>query len=145
MGKSSSINSNNNVLQFPCGAAMSHPNINNPGLGPDCRQGETGVTSQTHGGKIPQNKTPMHVQEVRVSKPLFFGSNLPARVIKEARRNIDEAFEKQRRENEEEKGETFEKSSMLERYTPRIGQLSPEIRNLVSAIRCYGSGMNILP
>jgi len=143
--KSSSINSNNNVLQFPCGAAMSHPNINNPGLGPDCRQGETGVTSQTHGGKIPQNKTPMHVQEVRVSKPLFFGTNLPARVMKEARRNIDEAFEKQRREHEEEKGETFEKSSTLERYTPRIGQLSPEIRNLVSAIRCYGSGMNILP
>ena len=144
--KSSSNNSNGNVLQFPCGAAMSHPSINNPCFGPDDGQGGTDVTSsQMYGGKIPQNKTPMHVQEVRVSKPLFFGSNLPPRVMEEARRIVDEAVEGQRREYEEKKGEEHEEVSSSESYTPSIGQLSPGIRNFVSAIRCYGSGMDILP
>jgi hypothetical protein len=145
--KSSSNNSNGNVLQFPCGAAMSHPSINNPCFGPDGGQGGTDVTSsQTHGGKIPLNKTPMHVQEVRVSKPLFFGSNLPPRVMEEARRIVDEAVEGQRREYEEQKGEEHDDEvSSSESYTPSIGQLSPGIRNFVSAIRCYGSDMDIVP
>ncbi|VEU36301.1 unnamed protein product [Pseudo-nitzschia multistriata] len=156
----SNIN-NSNLLQFPCGAAMNNPNMmnnsNNPlfsGVGltatmnSQAANGSGTAAAATNAqnranlqfGQFPSNKSPMHVQQVHLPRPLFFGPNLPPRVLREAKKIMDEALDKQRRQFEE-KQDNNEGIP----YTPRLGQLPPGVRNLVSAIRCYGFGLDLFP
>ena len=140
-------NYDNNFLQFPCGAAMNNPNMmNNDNPGGDTKAGGA-IQSDTaacgnihpHFGQIPPNKTPMHVQEVRLQRPLFFGPYLPPRVLNEAKQIVDQALQDQWRKHKESKDQ--KEGS----YTPRLGHLPSGVRNLVSAIKCYGFGLDLLP
>ncbi len=119
-------------MQFPCGAAMQNPNRN----GKENKRPSTATSSSgdahPHFGQIPL-KSPMHAQEVLLQRPLFFGPNLPPRVLEEAKQIVDEALNDQ-----------HQKYSGESDFTPRIGQLPPGVRNLISAIKCYGFGMDIL-
>jgi len=157
---------NNNFLQYPCGAALNNPNMmNNDALfgGIDAAANTTGRSGKvntsgatgastvakesscnsniiSHFGQIPQNKTPMHAQKVQLERPLFFGPHLPPRVIKEAQRIVDEAIRCQWQKEME-----LSKKEDNKSFTPRVGQLPSGVRNLVSAIRCYGFGLDIVP
>ena len=103
--------------------------------------------SSPYFGQIPPNKTPMHAQEVALQRPLFFGPNLPPRVIDEAKRIVDKALKDQWQKHEEEQQQRLEPTighSDNNAYTPRLGQLPSGVRNLVSAIQCYGFGLDII-
>ncbi len=63
-------------------------------------------------------RTPMHTQQMLLPKPLFFGCQLPPRVVKEAR-EIVQSF-------------------------PADRPYPPEVRNLLSAIKAYGHGLDLL-
>ena len=107
----------------------------------------TNNVSSPYFGQIPPNKTPMHAQEVVLQRPLFFGPNLPPRVIDEAKRIVDKALKDQWQKHEEEQQSTVGNSnsnSNNNAYTPRLGQLPSGVRNLVSAIQCYGFGLDII-
>ena len=172
-GRSGFPNSNKNTgdsnfLQFPCGAAISNPNAllhedfgdTNVSSPSSAQRGGLSVggqnvihTNNDHNantaadsntmhplfGQIPPNKTPMHAQEVLLQRPLFFGPHLPPRVVEEAKKIVDDALQDQWRNHQE------GSSSEHQEFIPKIGQLSPGVRNLVSAIRCYGFGLDIMP
>jgi hypothetical protein len=70
-------------------------------------------------------RTPMHLQQVYLPRPLFFGASIPPRVVEECRSIVAQAVEN-------DKG-------------GKMTQLPPDIRNLVSVIRTYGNGISILP
>eukprot|EP00536_Pseudo-nitzschia_multiseries_P017308 jgi/Psemu1/248066/estExt_Genewise1.C_14790007 len=72
----------------------------------------------------------MHVQEVHLARPLFFGPQLPPRVLREAR-------DIQQQQQQSDGG------SPPKQYVPRLGQLPSGVRNMVSAIRCYGFGADV--
>lgn len=63
-------------------------------------------------------RTPMHSQLVHLQKPLFFGHKLPPRVIDEAKEIVDKC--------------------------PKDRPFPPEVQNLISAIRTYGHGYDLL-
>ena len=53
-------------------------------------------SSHRNSNKIPTNKTPMHTQKVILPRPLFFGPNIPPRVVKEAKRIVEAAIADQK-------------------------------------------------
>jgi hypothetical protein len=117
------------------------------------------------------NGTPMHVQQVFIPRPLFFGSILPPRVLDEARTIVKNALlaEEENATNQR-RGRVVAaagKDAWLERpsnhhHFPRkspderqqqqtrkkpikISRLKPEVRNLISCLHTYGHGISILP
>eukprot|EP00535_Pseudo-nitzschia_heimii_P008056 CAMPEP_0197181318 /NCGR_PEP_ID=MMETSP1423-20130617/5641_1 /TAXON_ID=476441 /ORGANISM="Pseudo-nitzschia heimii, Strain UNC1101" /LENGTH=3706 /DNA_ID=CAMNT_0042631551 /DNA_START=249 /DNA_END=11369 /DNA_ORIENTATION=- len=141
-------------LQFPCGAAINNPNMmdgdnrSGDGKARGAIQGDAAASGNInpHFGQIPPNKTPMHAQKIRLQRPLFFGPYLPPRVMNEAKQIVDEALRDQWRKHKEscEQREGYPDSNP-QAYTPRLGQLPSGVRNLVSAIKCYGFGLDLLP
>lgn len=127
---------NANFLQFPCGAAMNQTPQGGSIPGDGTAMGNDNNAPLF--GQIPAHKTPMHAQEVRLERPLFFGPYLPPRVLEEATKIVEDALTEQW-----EKHQTSSTSS--KEFTPRVGQLPPGVRNLVSAIQCYGFGLDIVP
>lgn len=78
------------------------------------------AASQTQPEAFPKlaPRTPMHIQQVHLPKPLFFGCQLPPRVVKEAREIV--------------------------RNCRKDKPFPPEVRNLLSAIRTHGHGLDLL-
>eukprot|EP00934_Nitzschia_sp_Nitz4_P007743 Nitzschia sp. Nitz4//scaffold22_size323478//75040//86490//NITZ4_000513-RA/size323478-snap-gene-0.540-mRNA-1//-1//CDS//3329542953//7733//frame0 len=76
--------------------------------------------TQTSTKELPKAapRTPMHAQRVYLHKPLFFGHTLPPRVVNEAK-------------------------AILQRQ-PTDKPFAPEVRNMLSVIRTYGHGLDLL-
>ncbi|KAL3906984.1 MAG: hypothetical protein SGARI_003752, partial [Bacillariaceae sp.] len=108
------------------------------------------TTNPNQAGNNPRNikmphKTPMHTQKVTLPRPLFFGPNLPPRVIREAKAIVSDAVAEQREVlRQAQQTAEMDGSNRKPSLTPKIGQLAPPVRNLVSAIQCYGYGIDIL-
>ncbi|KAL3925234.1 MAG: hypothetical protein SGILL_000547 [Bacillariaceae sp.] len=149
---------NNNSRRVSSGAALQNA-AQFPGIAASSSFGTfaNGSTAANHGQgthmtniKMPK-KTPMHSQKVILPRPLFFGSNLPPRVLKEARTVVTNAVAEQQAilqqaaQQTTDQKPTEDASSSTRSKTPRIGQLTPPVRNLVSAIQTYGCGIDILP
>jgi len=64
------------------------------------------------------SRTPMHSQQLQLPKSLFFGHELPPRVIKEARDILNSC--------------------------PKDRPFPPDVKNLISTIRAYGHGFDLL-
>jgi len=79
---------------------------------------------------IVREDNPMFMEEVIMSRPLFFGALLPDRVVSEARRMVRQAAKEI---GPDEHGNP-----------PRLSQMPPGVRNLVGAIRTYGYGIDVL-
>lgn len=130
------------------GTFLPHPmSVHN--LGPSTSFGfahPTQPTNHTLGGrKIPTNKTPMHVQKVYLPRPLFFGPHLPPRVVDEARRIVAQAMDEQQTIRQRQQQQHEPQKHVPSTAPPSVGDLPPQVRNLVSAIQCYGHGINVLP
>ncbi|KAG7374623.1 Dock homology region 2 domain containing protein [Nitzschia inconspicua] len=87
------------------------------------------------------NQSPMHTQRVTLPRPLFFGPNLPPRVVKDAKQIVRKALAEQRAILQEGDSNNNKKRPSA---GIRVGQLPPPVRNLVSAIECYGYGIDIV-
>lgn len=118
------------------------------GVGPSTSFGWAGggvPSMATAGNKVPP-KTPMHTQRVFLPRPLFFGPILPPRVLEEARRVVDGAVAEQRADAAAAAATALRRQQKVPPpFVPRIGLLPPQVRNLISAVRCYGYGIDILP
>ena len=81
---------------------------------------QNAAQAQAQAGRFPKlaPRTPMHTQQVYLPKPLFFGWHLPPHVVKEARQIV--------------------------KSCPKDKPLPTEVRNLLSAIRTYGHGLDLL-
>jgi hypothetical protein len=93
------------------------------------------------------HQSPMHTQRVVLPRPLFFGPILPPRVVREAKQIVKDALAEQLQQQQQQVVQQGDKGSKTNKsliITPRIGQLPPSVRNLISAIHCYGYGIDIL-
>lgn len=77
-----------------------------------------------------KTRVPMHTQQVYLPKPLFFGPNIPPKIVQEARQIVAQALKEQGYDGTD---------------TPKINTLPPGVRNLIGAFQTYGNGISILP
>ena len=71
----------------------------------------------------------MHMEQVFLPRPLFFGPILPPRVIREARKIVAAELKEQGYDGN---------------GHPRISRCRPEVRNLIAALRTYGHGIDVV-
>lgn len=87
-------------------------------------------TSSAVPPKMMKNRLPMHTQQVYLPRPLFFGPDIPPKIVEEARQIVAQGLEEQGYDGTK---------------PPEINTLPPSVRNLIGAFRTYGNGISILP
>jgi uncharacterized protein YgfB (UPF0149 family) len=117
-------------------AALSDPPSANSSIISCQSNGKPQIPLERSTSGVPPKKmkprTPMHTQQVYLPKPMFFGPQIPPRIVEEARQIVAKALK--------EKGQDPDSISSV-----NINALPPSVRNLVGAFRTYGNGISILP
>lgn len=92
-------------------------------------------------GNLPQkpeptdpSEGPMFSQKVSMPRPLFFGAQLPPRVVRQARAMVVEAYA----------ALDYEPGVSPPTKRPALHELPPSVRNVVSVVRTYGYGIDVL-
>lgn len=117
-------------------AALTDPPSANSSIISSQSNGKPQIPLERSTSGVPPKKmkprTPMHTQQVYMPKPLFFGPNIPPRIVEEARQIVATALKDQ--------GQDPKNVTAL-----KINALPPGVRNLIGAFRAYGNGLSILP
>eukprot|EP00977_Amphora_coffeiformis_P008197 scaffold1834_cov175-Amphora_coffeaeformis.AAC.3 len=77
---------------------------------------------------------PMFSQKVSMPRPLFFGAQLPPRVVEQARAMVVEAYV----------ALNYKPGVSPPAERPALHKLPPSVRNVVAVVRTYGYGIDIL-
>ena len=89
---------------------------------------------------------PMYAEEVRMPRPLFFGPNVPPRVLNEAKAIVQKALLEQQRYNDAIAAADPDSANSNDNNSPpRLSSLPPEVQNIVGALRTYGFGLSPFP